>query len=87
VGQIMPWKKHSAEEIFAKLGRVRAAVDSGVTLSQAITVAGISEATYFRWRSQFGSMSLEQMRDLWRQQRELARERRIQLAEQEEAPA
>ncbi len=80
----MTWKKHTPEEVYVKLGRVRAALASDVPLRQAIAVAGISEATYFRWRSLYGQKSLEQMRDLWQEQREMSRRRRARVAELEE---
>ena len=83
----MSWKKHSPEEIVGKVARVRAALDGGVPLGQAIAVAQISAATYFRWRALYGGMSLQQMHELWDRQREHARLRRVQRAESEEAVA
>ncbi len=72
----MKWKKHTPEDIVGKLARVRAAVGSGAALSEAIGAVGISEATYFRWRSQYGALSAEQLQVLKRLELENARLRR-----------
>jgi putative transposase len=72
----MKWKKHSPEEIVGKLARVRAAVEHGTPLADAISVAGISEATYFRWRAQYGNLNAEQLQVLKRLELENARLRR-----------
>jgi putative transposase len=72
----MKWKKHTPEEIVGKLARVRAAVESGAALADAISVAGVSEATYFRWRAQYGSLSADQLQVLKRLELENARLRR-----------
>lgn len=72
----MPWKKHSAEEIVGKLDRVRASIGCGTPLSQAITDVGVSEATYFRWRAQYGDLDSSQVSELKRLEVENARLRR-----------
>lgn len=60
----MRWRRHSAEEIVGKLSRVRELVGYGQPLTDAIKASGISQATYFRWRVQYGSLSLPQVRQL-----------------------
>ena len=72
----MKWKKHSPEEIVGKLARVRAAAESGVQMAEAIKAAGISEATYFRWRAQYGSLRVAQLEQLKRLELENARLRK-----------
>lgn len=82
----MHWKKHSPEEIVAKLECARAAVRAGAALSDAIAAVGVSEATYFRWRSQYGALSAEQLQMIKRLERENARLRRA-VAEYEYSAA
>lgn len=72
----MRWKKHSAEEIVAKLGRVQNATLNGASLSDAIAAIGVSEATYFRWRSQYSALDTNQVSLIKRLERENARLRR-----------
>jgi putative transposase len=73
----MHWKKHSAEEIVAKLGQVRLGTLNGSPLSEAIRAVGISEATYFRWRAQYGALEPSQVALIKRLEQENARLRRV----------
>lgn len=72
----MKWKKHSPEEIVRKLARVRSATEGGAPMTEAIKAVGISEATYFRWRAQFGSLNIGQLEQLKRLELENARLRK-----------
>lgn len=72
----MHWKKHSPTEITAVLDRVQEALSHGVRLGKAIRDAGVSSATYFRWRSQYGSLGAEQVELIKRLEQENARLRR-----------
>jgi transposase-like protein len=61
------WKCHAAEEIANKLERVDALVSRGQSVTSAADAVGISVATYFRWRKQYGGLRpthLEQIRTL-----------------------
>lgn len=69
----MRWKKHSPDEIVGKLSQVRGLVSGGQPLSNAIKTAGISEATYFRWRAQYGALTLPQLRTIKQLELENAR--------------
>jgi hypothetical protein len=72
----MKWKKHSPEQIVEKLARVRAAVGDGALLADAVQAIGVSEATYFRWRVLYGTLSLNQLHFIKRLELENARLRR-----------
>lgn len=72
----MKWKKHSPEEIIQKLARVREAAENGAPLPEAIQSVGVSEATYFRWRAQYGTLSLDQLQLIKRLELENARLRK-----------
>lgn len=78
----MRWKKHSPEEIVAKLSSIREAVEAETPLSEAIRAVGVSEATYFRWRAQYGALNLDQLRRIKKLELENARLRRA-LADME----
>ncbi|GAI63882.1 unnamed protein product, partial [marine sediment metagenome] len=44
--------------------RFLAAVASGSTVEQVCKQLGISDATYYNWRKQYGQMKLDQVRQL-----------------------
>ena len=57
-------KKHSPEEIVAKLRQVEVSVGQGTPVADAIRAIGVTEATYYRWRQEFGGLKLDQVRRL-----------------------
>jgi tartrate dehydratase beta subunit/fumarate hydratase class I family protein len=63
-------RMHSPEEIVAKLRQVEVMVSQGKPVSEAVRAIAVSEATYFRWRAEFGGLKLDQVKRLT----ELARE-------------
>jgi putative transposase len=72
----MRWKWHSPDEIVQKLASVRQRTERGASLADAIREAGVSEATFFRWRAQYGSLDLEQVKQIKQLELENARLRR-----------
>jgi putative transposase len=57
-------KKHSPEEIVAKLRQVEVSAGQGTPVADAIRAIGVTEATYYRWRQEFGGLKLDQVRRL-----------------------
>jgi transposase-like protein len=72
----MPKKRHSAEEIVTKLRQVDVMTSQGRTLGEAIRAIGVAEATYHRWRNEFGGLKLDQVRRLKELEMENSRLRR-----------
>ena len=60
----MKRKFHTPEQIIKKLREADAAVASGSTVEQVCKQLGISDATYYNWRKQYGQMKLDQVRQL-----------------------
>jgi hypothetical protein len=60
----MPGRKHRQDEIVAKLRRVDELTGSGQSLINAIEAIGVAEATYYRWRKELGSLSVDQLQRL-----------------------
>ena len=75
----MPGRKHDHEEIVAKLRHVEELVDRGQSLADAIATIGVAEATYYRWRKELGTLSIDQMQRLKELELENARLRRAVL--------
>ena len=69
-------KKHTAEEIVAKLRQVDVLTSQGKTTAEAIRSIGVAEATYHRWRNEFGGLKLDQVKRLKELELENSRLRR-----------
>ena len=60
----MKRKYHTAEQIVIKLREADAFLASGGTLEDVCKQLGISDATYYNWRRQYGQMKLDQVKHL-----------------------
>ena len=60
----MPQKKHKPEEIVAKLRQVEVLLAQGKTAAEAVRTIGVTEQTYYRWRSEYGGLKLDQVKRL-----------------------
>lgn len=52
----MKGKKHTPEQIIAKLGEAEAELNGGSTIGQVCQKLAVSEQTFHRWRNQYGGM-------------------------------
>ena len=52
----MARKRHSAEEIVAKLRQVDVLTAQGRPVAEAVRAIGVTEVTYYRWRSEYGGL-------------------------------
>ena len=57
-------KRHKPEEIIAKLRQVEVMTRQGTSMADAIRSIGVTEVTYYRWRSEYGGMKLDQVKRL-----------------------
>ena len=58
------------EEIVSKLQQVEVLMGQGMSRLDAIRQIGVVEQTYYRWRKQYGGMSVDQLKELKRLQKE-----------------
>ena len=72
----MPRKKHKAEEIVAKLRQVEVLSGQGQSVAEAIRSIGVTEVTYYRWRSEYGGLKGDQGKRLKELEAENTRLRR-----------
>ena len=72
----MPKKVHGPEEIVAKLRQVELLMTQGRSAADAVRAIGVTEATYYRWRKEFGGLKGDQVRRLKELEAENARLRR-----------
>ena len=57
-------QRHSPEQIVAKLRDAEAILNTGQDLAAVLQVLEVSEATYHRWRNQYGGMKSEEAKRL-----------------------
>ena len=72
----MPRKRHKAEEIVAKLRQVEVLIGQGQSVAEAIRSIGVTEITYYRWRSEYGGLKGDQVKRLKELEAENTRLRR-----------
>ena len=72
----MPRKGFRAEEIIAKLREADVLLGQGKKVAEVVKALGVSEVTYYRWRQEYGGMSVSQARRLKELERENARLRK-----------
>ena len=60
----MASKRHTPEQIVAKLRQVDVLTSQGSTVADAIRRIGVTEVTYYRWRQEFGGLKTSQVKRL-----------------------
>ena len=69
-------KAHTPEEIVAKLRQVEVLVGQGKSVAEAVRSIGVTEPSYYRWRSGYGGLKVDQVKRLKELERENARLRK-----------
>jgi transposase-like protein len=60
----MARQRHTPEQIINKLREAEVELGRGVTVPLVCRKLGVTEATYYRWRQEYGGMRLNQARRL-----------------------
>jgi transposase-like protein len=69
-------KRHSAEQVIGLLRQAEVELAQGRSVGEICRGLGISEASYYRWRSEYGGLKVDQARRLKELERENARLKR-----------
>ena len=69
-------KRHTAEEIVAKLRQVDVLMAQGRLVADAVRAIGVTEVTYYRWRNEYGGLKGNQVKRLKELETENSRLRR-----------
>ena len=77
----MARKRYSAEQIVAKLRQAEVELSKGQKTPQVCKKLGISEQTYYRWRREYGGLSIDQAKRLRELEKENTRLKKV-VAEQ-----
>jgi putative transposase len=72
----MARKRHTAEEIVAKLRQVDVLISQGRPVAEAVRSIGVTEVTYYRWRQEYGGLKGDQVKRLKELEAENTRLRR-----------
>jgi len=77
----MKGKHHTPEQIVGLLRQAEVGLGAGQSVAQVCQQLGVSEQTFYRWKSQYGGMKADQMKRLRELEAENARLKKI-VAEQ-----
>jgi transposase-like protein len=70
-------KRHTAEQIIAKLREADVELGRGVPVGQICRKLEISEHTYYRWRKEYGGLKVDQAKRLKELEKENARLKKL----------
>jgi len=70
-------RRHSPQQIVEKLKEADRLLNAGQPLGQVLQVLAISEATYHRWRNQYGGMKSSEAKRLKELEQENARLKKL----------
>ena len=73
----MKRKYHRPEQIVKLLREAEAKLAQGQTVDEVCRQLGISDATYYNWRKQYGQMKLNQVKQLKSVQKENAQLKKL----------
>jgi putative transposase len=57
-------KRYTPEQIINKLRQADVEIANGATIGQAAKKIGVTDHTYYRWRSEYGGMRVDQAKRL-----------------------
>ena len=77
----MPQKRHTVDQIVAKLRKVDVELGKGKKVPEVCKLLEVTEQTYYRWRQKYGGMKLEMAKQLKTLEKENARLKKM-VAEQ-----
>jgi putative transposase len=73
----VPVKKHSVEQIIAKLREIEKLTGQGMSIPLAAKKVGVTDQTFYRWRIRYGALKEEEAKRLQLLEQENARLKRI----------
>ena len=73
----MARKRYTTEQIIGHLRQAEIRTSEGKTVLEVVRELGISEQTYYRWRKEYGSLSVDQAKRLKEVEKENTRLRKL----------
>ena len=72
----MAKRRHTPEQVINKLREAEVAIAEGSTVAEASRRIGVTEQTFYRWRSEYGGLRIDEARRLKRLESENSRLKR-----------
>ena len=69
-------RKHTPEQVINKLREAEVAIAAGSTVAEAARRIGVAQQTFYRWRTEYGGLRIDQVRRLKQLESENSRLRR-----------
>ena len=73
----MKRKGHTPDQIVKKLRQADARLAEGLKMDQVCKELGVSDATYYKWRKEYGPMPVDQVKQLKQLQKENTRLKKL----------
>jgi len=73
----MSRQKHTAEEIISKLREAEVLQAKGMSMEEVTRQLGVSDATYYKWRKEYGGLRVDQAKRLKEVEQENTRLRKV----------
>jgi len=70
-------QKHTAEEIIGKLREAEVLQAKGMPMAEVMRQLGVSDATYYKWRKEYGGLRVDQAKRLKELEQENSRLRKV----------
>ena len=70
-------QKHTAEEIINKLREAEVLQAKGMSIEEVMRQLGVSDATYYKWRKEYGGLRVDQAKRLKELEQENSRLRKV----------
>jgi transposase-like protein len=69
--------RHTAEQIISKLREAEVLQGKGMAMDEVLRQLGISDATYYKWRKEYGGLRVDQAKRLKELEQENSRLRKV----------
>ena len=69
--------RHTAEQIIGKLREAEVLTSKGMSMEEVLRQLGISDATYYKWRKEYGGLRVDQAKRLKELEQENSRSRNL----------
>jgi putative transposase len=74
---VMGKQRHTAEQIIGKLREAEVLTSKGMPIEEVLRQLGISDATYYKWRKEYGGLRVDQAKRLKDLEQENSRLRKV----------
>jgi len=70
-------QKHTAEQVISKLREAEVLLAKGMSMEEMLRQLGVSDATYYKWRKEYGGLRVDQAKRLKELEQENSRLRKV----------